>query len=478
MRYALLTYVCCPVCRGELACFIASEKSTSISPFVAERALRAPIAGAAFAPSPSFHSPSPLAARLTALGSAAAPERNREAAVESGLLICGECARWFPILDTLPELLPDHLRDAGRDKALLETLAATLPSDVRAMLRAPDNGSGADDAGAHYKRAEIGVASKVDDPYRFFGPGYSAPFNPGNTEFTLYLISLFGNVVRLLGVDGKSSQAAVVIDSGCGYAWTTEWLAKSGLEAIGVDITRTYLEIGMKRIGESGPHLVVADVEHLPIVEDCADAVLAFESFHHLPNRSAAMAGYARVLHDGGAAVLAEPGGAHEEAAVSKDTMQKFGILEKGMEHEDIEDYIAGSAFAAPEMHYVLHVSRADLERGITQAAAWRHSLFHGHIFRIRKSASITAPPREGSTADAAEGGARVPIDTLRQLDAELRRTIAELHEVKIDLRDARIAATDATQKIEAMQRSAFWRAREAWVWLASLFGSDRGQVR
>jgi uncharacterized protein YbaR (Trm112 family)/SAM-dependent methyltransferase len=463
MRYALLGYVVCPVCRGELACFIARETPTSISSFVAERAPRSPIAGAAFAPGPTFRSSTLLTARLQALAGAPAPQRNREAVVGSGLLICGECARWFPIVDTLPELLPDHLRDPGRENPLFETLAASLPPDVRKMLRAPAADFHADETGAHYKRAEIGIASKVENFYQFFGPGFTAPFNPGNTEFTLYLLSLFGSVARLLEVDRTNNQNAVVIDSGCGYSWTTEWLAKSGVEAIGVDITRTYLDIGMKRIGESRPHLVVGDVENLPIRDNCAEGVLAFESFHHLPNRAATMSGYARVLREGGVAVLAEPGGAHEEADVSKDTMKRFGILEKGMEREDLEDYIAGEPFAPPERRYVLHVSSGDLQNGITEAAAWRYSDFHGHIFRIRKDTSVKAPKREGARP-VVPAESRAPMDAMRQLDAELQRTIAEVRALKIDLRDARVAALDAAQKIAAMRRSAFWRAREAWV--------------
>ena len=464
MRYALLSYVCCPACRGALACFIAHERPTKISSFVAERAPRAPAADAAFTPAPPFASSTPLTARLTALAGAAAPARNREAVVESGLLICGGCARWFPIVDTLPELLPDHLRDSTRDAVLLETLATQLPGDVRGMLRTPGPEPQAGrDAGAHYKRAEITVAAKVEDPVSFFGPGYSAPFNPGNTEFTLYLISLFGNVVRMLGVDGRTSHSAVVIDSGCGYGWTTEWLGKSGLEAIGVDITRDYLEIAVERIGESSPHFIVADVENLPIRDGCAHAVLAFESFHHLPDRPAAMAGYARALSDGGVALLAEPGAAHGDADVSKDTMERFGILEKGMELEDVEDYVAGAPFAPPERHFVLHASLADLKKGVTQVNAWRHSLFYGHIFRVRKDASVVAPKRQASAPDLPPE-MRVPIDTIRELDAELQRRTAELHAVRNELRDSRIAALDATQKIEAMRRSAFWRAREIWV--------------
>ena len=79
----------------------------------------------------------------------------------------------------------------------------------------------------------------------------------------MYLIKLFGAAVPLLELKRR-----YVLDSGCGYAWTTEWLYKSGVEAIGVDICRTYLEIGMQRMGENRPHLIVADVENLPIRAD------------------------------------------------------------------------------------------------------------------------------------------------------------------------------------------------------------------
>jgi hypothetical protein len=163
-----------------------------------------------------------------------------------------------------------------------DTLAPGLPPDVRAALRAPSADGAATDIGVRYKRAEIGIVSKLDNPSQFFGPGYLSSFNPGNTDFTLHLISLFGNVVKLLGVNG-SSPREVILDSGCGYSWTTEWLAKNGFEVIGVDICRAYLEVGIARMGESHPHLVVADVENLPIADGCADAVLAYESFHYIP---------------------------------------------------------------------------------------------------------------------------------------------------------------------------------------------------
>jgi SAM-dependent methyltransferase/uncharacterized protein YbaR (Trm112 family) len=444
---------------------------------VAATAERAPAAGHPFAPSGAFTAATPLAERLKALAGPSAPGRNREVAVESGVLICGACARWFPILDSLPELLPDHLRDAARDEALLDTLAVGLPADIRRALRAPGADGAAADIGLHYKRAEIGIVSKLDNPSHFFGPGYLSPFNPGNTDFTLYLISLFGNVVKLLGVNG-SSPREVILDSGCGYSWTTEWLAKSGFEVIGVDICRAYLEVGIRRIGESHPHLVVADVENLPIADACADAVLAYESFHHIPDRVKAMAGYARILKDRASVVLAEPGEDHESAAVSVDVMSRYGILERGMELEDVEGYIAGSPFGSPEQLWVMHASAAELERGINLPSAWRHSVFPGNVFRVKKDASRIAaiPAASRSTSPSAPKGA--DADPPSSPDEDLRALHARMtHEWSTEVRRLSAELRRLSGELTALKRSPFWRARRMCLRVMAHLGSDRAGV-
>ena len=302
--------------------------------------------GPGVGPVPAWTSATPLTWLLTTLAAApAAPERGREVEVVTGLLACGACGRWYPIDGGIPELLPDHLRDAARERTIFDAVLTGASPELRNALAAfTPSGDASSDPGAHYKRAEIGIKSKIDDPV-FFGPGYSSPFNPWNSDFTVYLISLFGAVAPMLGV----KRGQTVIDSGCGYAWSTEWLFRSGLNAIGVDICRTYLEIGIARIGSFRPHLVVGDVENLPLATGGANAILAYESFHHIPDRRRAMASYDRVLEDGGTVVLAEPGGAHEGAKVSVDAMEKYGILERGMELADVGGYADGTAFGAPE---------------------------------------------------------------------------------------------------------------------------------
>jgi SAM-dependent methyltransferase len=308
--------------------------------------------------------------------------------IESGLLVCGQCGRWFPIERGIPELLPDHLRDWPRELALAGRMLERAPEPLReALARFSPSGEPPLDPGAHYKQAEIGIKERIADPV-FFGPGYTSPFNPWNSTFTTYLIALFGTVVPLLDLD----RGGVVLDSGCGYAWTTEWLFRSGYDAIGLDICRTYLDIAVARMGTFRPHLVVGDVEHIPLLAATASAVLGYESFHHVPDRHRALAGYYRVLAASGTVILAEPGAEHEGAAVSVDAMAKYGILERGMELDDVVGYAAGTGFNPPEQILVLRTTTAELGRQLDPSFARSHSVAEGNLFRLIKGTPRPLP--------------------------------------------------------------------------------------
>ena len=47
-----------------------------------------------------------------------------------GALLCSECGRYYPIIDQIPEMLPDNLRDRKEDLGFLERWRAKLPEDV------------------------------------------------------------------------------------------------------------------------------------------------------------------------------------------------------------------------------------------------------------------------------------------------------------------------------------------------------------
>jgi SAM-dependent methyltransferase/uncharacterized protein YbaR (Trm112 family) len=392
MRYALLDVLACQACHTDLACFTNRERASNIPPGPYDPGTRVS-AGPGLGPLPSLARPTEISARLQRFSTAAAdPSRNFTVDVDEGVLLCPACGRWYPILQRLPEILPDHLRDFDADAARLREVAAAMPPALASVAFAFRPANAIADAGAHYKHAEMSIKQKIDDP-AFFGPGYSSPYNPWNPEFTLYLISLFGSVLRLL----ELKKGERVLDSGCGYAWTTEWFHRSGVPVVGIDISRTYLDIGIERMGDAHPHLVVGDVENLPFKSGAFDAVLGYESFHHIPDRPRAMSGYDRVLNATGRVVLAEPGAAHEHAEVSVDVMQKYGILERGMELEDVAAYAGGSSLTGIEQVFLARGTQDDIGRPLDRAYLKDRSIFEGNLFRLRKTGVASTVTRIGA---------------------------------------------------------------------------------
>ena len=44
-----------------------------------------------------------------------------ETEIESGLLLCQKCNRWYPIIDTIPQMLPDEFRNKKKDIEFLQS---------------------------------------------------------------------------------------------------------------------------------------------------------------------------------------------------------------------------------------------------------------------------------------------------------------------------------------------------------------------
>jgi uncharacterized protein YbaR (Trm112 family)/SAM-dependent methyltransferase len=340
MFYNLLDVLVCADCRGPLALLVAREEAQTTAMRMAP-ARRASPPGAVVGPM-GGRADSPLARILAPLAAAPAQDgRERRVAVSDGILVCPACARWFPIRRGLPEVLPDHLRDWQDDRAWLAARRADAGPALNGVWplleeRRPQTENPAD-RGAHHKRAEMSVTQRPL-PKDFFRWADVAPFSASSPLFSLDLLARYVTTVSRLGCGVNG----VVFDLGAGTGWTTEWLVRLGYQAIGVDICRDYILAGMPRRGEHQPHFVIGDVEHIPLRDQCIDAVLSFDAFHHIPDRPRAMAEFARIMRPGTAMVLTEPGIEHEHAAVSIDVMREHGILERGFDRAGLEGYISG----------------------------------------------------------------------------------------------------------------------------------------
>jgi uncharacterized protein YbaR (Trm112 family) len=47
--------------------------------------------------------------------------------IVSGILVCSKCNRWYPIIDEIPHMLPDDLREEKEDIAFLRKWKEKIP---------------------------------------------------------------------------------------------------------------------------------------------------------------------------------------------------------------------------------------------------------------------------------------------------------------------------------------------------------------
>lgn len=50
--------------------------------------------------------------------------------VEEGLLLCKKCCRFYPIIEEIPIILPDDLRDKKKDIEFLKKWKGSIPKDL------------------------------------------------------------------------------------------------------------------------------------------------------------------------------------------------------------------------------------------------------------------------------------------------------------------------------------------------------------
>lgn len=350
------------------------------------------------------------------------PERSRQTIVIDGLLVATDTGMWYPIVDTVPELLPPSLRDwQSHHDFLDQVIAPRIPAELVVALRQAVAGVDASGRrGDNHKTSEIGLLDKVEDKANFLAPGLLSPFNPNIYNHPADLIRGFGNCLPFL----QLQHGHRVLDSGCGYGWTTEWLMNLGIDAVGIDISRVYPDVGRRRMGPNNqPHLVVGDSENLPFRAGVFDAVLCFDAFHHIPDRPAAMRRYERVLKDPGRIVLLEPGGQHETDEVSVNVMDTYGIMEVGMELADVQGYIDGIETFRPARQIFLTPHLSDDPRTSVPISELRDRSYIGWgMFLIEKDAAAAVQARSLASVAQAQSATQTTNGLSRLLGRVLKR--------------------------------------------------------
>ena len=119
------------------------------------------------------------------------------------------------------------------------------------------------------------------------------------------------------------------LDVGCGNGRHMTVLDSKVEAVVGVDVSRNLLQEARKRRKQDGWHgeLLTGNAASLPLRADCVDVAVYVATIHHLPDqkrRRASLNELARVLRDGGRALVSAWSTAHDRFDVERDAREGF----------------------------------------------------------------------------------------------------------------------------------------------------------
>ncbi len=234
-----------------------------------------------------------------------------------------------------------------------------------------DNGSHASNGngrvrkleGVDYKRAAVEYPRRItperlhhlrtkpfynlaNKPERYAGDGIDAD--------TFRHFCDFANVAQALALPPASR----LLDVGCGSGWLSEYFARLGYDATGLDISPDLIEVARERV-ERVPYgadhetplrcrFLVHDVEDAPL-EEQFDAVICYDSLHHFEDERAVIKNLAAMTRYGGSLFILE-GDRPEEGSENEEelleVMRNFGTLESPFSRDYLRALLDSCGFA------------------------------------------------------------------------------------------------------------------------------------
>ena len=168
---------------------------------------------------------------------------------------------------------------------------------------------------------------------------------------TGWVLSRFGHLLTALDLRPGDR----VLDFGCGTGWSSEMMARMGLDVVGMDISPAALEMARattdgRGAGMTGsrPRFEVYSGDRIGYPDGYFDAVVVFDAFHHLPNPQRVLGEFHRVLAPNCRLGMAEPGVGHSDERHSRDEMGT-GVLEREIDIEQLYQSGVAAGFQSLE---------------------------------------------------------------------------------------------------------------------------------
>jgi SAM-dependent methyltransferase len=198
--------------------------------------------------------------------------------VEEGLLVCGGCARTFPVINGIPRLLPDELAHlvVGFHAGFFRRFAGPMTSYLeRCRTRSQKE----------WWRVERGTVKSYSYQWRKF------------KEMIPQWKEVFGRSIA--PIEPSFFQGKLGLDAGCGFGRSLYYAASYGAEVIGMDLSEA-VEVARENTRHlPNVHVIQADIFHPPLQERSLDFVYSIGVLHHLPDPKRGFLALTRLLAPG-----------------------------------------------------------------------------------------------------------------------------------------------------------------------------------
>lgn len=185
----------------------------------------------------------------------------------------------------------------------------------------------------------------------------------GHPNFLVNMYQLM-NAIQLMQLKPKST----IVEVGSGTGWTTETLAGLGYKVVCLEPAERMIEVARQRVPDflslrRMGHLASNVTYHAATLEEAdfladgtADALLFFESFHHIIDEHKALDEAWRILRPGGfICILGDSNwipGNQEQESFWQEEMQRFGTLESPFTHGYLTEVLKAHGFEDIGRHH------------------------------------------------------------------------------------------------------------------------------
>ncbi len=143
-----------------------------------------------------------------------------------------------------------------------------------------------------------------------------------------------------------------ILDLGCGTGWTSSFLARSGYDVVGVDLSPEAVDTARAAFPLPSLAFAIHDFdEPLPRSFGLFDAVVFFDTLHHAEDERRPLRAAYLALRDGGVCVACEPGTGHAVSEGSIHAVATFGVRERDMTPPQVVAAGREAGFRAAAVH-------------------------------------------------------------------------------------------------------------------------------